>query len=243
MSHAILLAGGKGERLRPLTEDRPKCMISVMGRPLLAYLIQWVSAYGYNRITLACGYRHEVIQEYFGDGTKYGVHIDYEIETEPLGRGGGLKQAMSRITPLNESILALNADAITNLNLSDLRSFHKNQQGLATLVSVPLQSPYGIIDVTEQGDVVGFREKPELPFWINAGIYLLEPRIFDLLPDKGDHEDTTFPTLAKDGLLKAYRSRSFWRSVDTVKDLGELRNELEKLFFGAFFSPATAILP
>lgn len=243
MAHAILLAGGKGERLRPLTEDRPKCMISVMGRPLLSYLIQWVSAYGYNRITLACGYRHEVIREFFGDGTKYGVHIDYVIETEPLGRGGGLKQAMSGINAAGEPILALNADAITNLNLSELKSFHKSQQGLATIVSVPLMSPYGIIDVSEQGDVVGFREKPELPFWINAGIYLLEPTIFELLPDKGDHEDTTFPTLAKDGLLKAYRSRSFWRSVDTVKDLGELRNELEKLFFGAFFSPAAAVLP
>lgn len=245
MSQAILLAGGKGERLRPLTEDRPKCMISVMGRPLLAYLIQWVSAYGYNRIVLACGYRHDVIQEFFGDGSKYGVQIEYIVETEPLGRGGGLKQAMSRIDieHRREPVLAMNADAITNLNLSDLRSFHKSQNGLATLVSVPLMSPYGIIDVSEQGDVCGFREKPELPFWINAGIYLMEPTIFDLLPDRGDHEETTFPLLAKDGRLKAYRSRSFWRSVDTVKDLGELRNELERLFFGAFFSPAAAVLP
>ncbi len=235
MKSAILIAGGKGERLRPLTKDKPKAMISVMGRPIISYLLQWLEAYDIRNIIISCGYLHEVIQEYFGNGNRFNLNIQYVIEENPLGRGGGIKQAMKQLDNSNDPILALNADAITNLNLTEFHNFHKHNQGMATLVSVPLISSYGIVDIEKDNNVISFREKPELPFWINAGIYIFEREIFNLLPDIGDHETTTFPELTSKKLLKAFKTTSFWRSVDTVKDLEELRKELEGLFFGSFF--------
>jgi NDP-sugar pyrophosphorylase family protein len=226
VQEVIILAGGKGERLRPLTHDRPKAMVEIMGSPILGYQLRWLKSAGIKRVLISCGYLHEVIADYFGDGSKWGVQIEYLVESEPLGRGGGMKRALRQVENKTEPVLALNGDLITNLDLQ------------ATLVVVPLKSPFGIVDI--DGDTVtGFREKPILPFFINAGIYVLAPSIMDLLPDKGDHEELTFPQLAKNHELKAYKSEAFWRTVDTVKDVSELRNELESMLYGAFFHKTT----
>lgn len=239
MSRAIILAGGKGERLRPFTEDRPKGMIPVLGNPLLAFQMRLLSTHGFNSVTICCGYRHEVIKDYFGDGAKHGVKIEYLVEDEPLGRGGALRSALEHIQPLpNESVVAMNGDSLTNLNISELMAFHKQHKPAATLVTVPLRSPYGVVDVADDATVNGFREKPELPFWINAGIYALTASILKDLPEVGDHEVLTFPRLSEQGDLKAFRTRAFWKTIDTVKDLTEARAEFEQMLFGAFFQPA-----
>jgi NDP-sugar pyrophosphorylase family protein len=246
LSHAIIIAGGKGERLRPFTDDRPKAMIPVLGNPLLVFQLRLLNSYGFNKITLCCGYRHEVIVDYFGDGKKHGVSIDYVIEQEPLGRGGAIRKALERIqeqTPnLTEPIIAMNGDMLTNVNLSELIAFHKQHKPTATLVSAPLKSPYGIIE-TDDTIVTGFTEKPELPFWVNAGIYALDPAILSHLPLVGDHEVTTFPKLAEEGKLRTYKTRAFWKTIDTVKDLTEARAEFEKLVFGTFIQPGTHPIP
>jgi NDP-sugar pyrophosphorylase family protein len=136
--------------------------------------------------------------------------------------------------------VALNGDIITNLNLTDVLAFHERQGRLATVVAAPLKSPYGIIDVDADDTVAGFREKPQLPLWVNAGIYVLNRGIMDKLPDKGDHEELTFPALAEANGLMAYKSRSFWRPVDNANDLTEVRSEMQELFLGALFRKATA---
>lgn len=240
MKHAIILAGGAGERMRPVQEDRPKCMVSVMGRPLLACMIQWLTAYGIRNITLACGYKYELIQQYFGDGSSLGVTINYLIEDEPLGSGGALKNALRFLSPLEESVLVVNADSITNLNLGDLFAYHEQKNARVTMVSVPMLSPYGVVDFNERGQVTAFREKPELPYWVNAGIYVVDPSIYEQLPDRGEHEQFTFPLLAEKGQLHAFKSTAFWRSINTVRDIGELRADMEKLFFSLFFSPVVS---
>lgn len=241
LTHAIILAGGKGERLRPYTEDRPKPMVPLMGSPLLSFTVRWLTAQGISRITLCCGHMHHVIVDYFGDGSKFGALIDYSIEDKPLGRGGAIRSAIEKVSPSVRTVLAMNGDIITNLNIKDMLEFHRIQKGLVTLTSVPLISPYGIVDVSEDGNVHGFREKPELPFWINAGIYLMDTSVLSLLPESGDHEVTTFPALAEEGHLKCFRTKAFWRAVDTSKDLNELRHECEQLFFGTLFNPQSAI--
>ncbi|MBU6455573.1 MAG: nucleotidyltransferase family protein [Cyanobacteria bacterium REEB67] len=240
MTHVIILAGGKGERMRPVTEDRPKSMVSVMGKPLLACLFQWLSAYGLRNITLAVGYRHEVIQDYFGDGSSHGVNLNYLVEDEPLGSGGALKNALRFLSPLKEPVLVVNGDAITNLNLSDLFAYHEAKKGKLTVVSVPMPSPYGVVDFNERGLVTGFREKPTLPHWANAGIYVVDPSIYELLPDRGDHEVVTLPLIAEAGQMHAFKTQCFWRAMDTVRDIAELRADMEKLFFTLFFSPLSA---
>lgn len=242
MRTAIVLAGGAGERVRPLAEDKPKSMISVMGRPLLACVFQWLASYGFRNIVLACGYRYETIQNYFGDGSGYGININYLVEDEPLGSGGAIKNALRFLAPASEPVLVVNADNITNLNLGDLFAYHEQKKARITLVSVPMVNPYGVVDFNGKGQVTGFREKPELPYWVNSGIYVIDPEIYDLLPERGDHELTTLPVLAERGHLHAFRSHAFWRSINSGRDIDEVRADMEKLFFSMFFNPATTAL-
>jgi len=226
---AVILAGGKGERLRPFTQDRPKAMVEIRGVPLLEYQLRWLRREGVDRAVIACGYRHEVIQEYFGDGARVGVALEYAVEAEPLGRGGGLKHGLGRLQlGPDEPCVATNGDVITDLRLADAVAVHRRAGLPATVVVVPFVSPYGIVEVDGEGRVAGFREKPQLPYWINAGIYILTAQVAPLLPDRGDHEDTTFPQLSAQRRLGAYRARAFWRGVDTVKDLSEVAEAIER---------------
>jgi NDP-sugar pyrophosphorylase family protein len=231
---AIILAGGRGERLRPFTEDRPKPMVEILGIPILGYQIQWLRAQDVTDIIIACGYRHDVIQDYFDDGAKWGVGIRYSIEREPLGRGGALKQAMAHV---DESVcLATNGDVITNVRIRSLMTQHRESGDAITIVLSPFISPYGIVDVGDDNKITGFHEKPELPYWINAGVYAINRDVRDLLPDQGDHETTTFPQLAEDRRLGAFRSRAYWRGVDTIKDLSEVTKDLEQRLLSAFLA-------
>jgi NDP-sugar pyrophosphorylase family protein len=215
-------------------------MIPVLGNPLLSFQLRLLSSYGFKKITICCGYRHEVLSEHFGDGAKFGVKIEYLVEEEPLGRGGALRRAMENMAP-TEPVLAMNGDSLTNINLGELCNFHNKNNPQATLVAVPLRSPYGIIDVKDESIVAGFKEKPELPFWINAGIYVFDPRIIEKMPVKGDHEELTFPQLAEQNQLRVFKTRAFWKTIDTVKDLTEVRSEFEQLVFGAFLQSAPPV--
>jgi NDP-sugar pyrophosphorylase family protein len=232
---AIILAGGKGERLRPLTDRRPKGMVEVCGRPILAYQIAWLKFYGIEQIAISCGYLAGAIQDYFGDGDRFGVQIRYALEEQPLGRGGGFRLAM-RAFETDEPVVGLNGDNITNLNLRDLVAAHRAAGVLATDVLTPLQSPYGIVELDGDGRITAFREKPELPYWLNAGIYVFDPSIRDLLPERGDHEDTTFPALVARRRLLGYPTHAFWRTADTVKDVTELNQALAGRDLDAFFA-------
>lgn len=242
MRNAIILAGGVGDKVRLHSQDKPTAMISVMGRPLMACLIQWLAAYGIKQITVACGQAHDLIHQYFGDGSKLGVNINYLVEDEPLGSGGALKNALRFLSPLEEPVLVVNSDVITNLNLGDLYAYHEQRKAKVTMVTVPMQSPFGILNINDKSHVLAFSEKPELPYWINAGISLVEPSIYELLPDRGDQEIETFPLIAERGQLHAFKTQAFWRSINTVRDISELRTDMEKLFFSLFFNPASSTI-
>src|SRR3990172_2400488 len=233
---AIILAGGKGERLRPFTDDRPKPMVEVLGIPIIGYQIQWLQAQGCDHVVISCGYRCEVIQGYFGNGEKWDLRIDYSVEETPLGRGGGIKKAMRMLPDGDDPLVATNGDIITNFNIQPLMASHIQSGDLATIVLTPFVSPYGIVEIAHECRVVGFREKPVLPYWINGGIYVLSREVYGSLPDQGDHEETTFPQLAREGKLGAYMTEAFWRAVDTVKDLSEVNRELEKRLITSFLA-------
>jgi NDP-sugar pyrophosphorylase family protein len=232
---AVILAGGKGQRLRPYTNDRPKGMVEVLGVPILAYQVRWLKANGVEGILFSCGYRNDVIREYFGDGGKWGLDIDYVIEEVPLGRGGGIKLAFTYLEERDDPVVVTNGDVITNFPLQEMVAEHCQSGAMGTIYLAPYFSPFGIVDVDEEGRVRGFREKPELPYWINGGVYVLNRAIHEYLPDKGDHETGTFPLLVKRGQLRAFRSRAYWQSVDTVKDLSVTAKDLEKFMMEAFF--------
>ena len=223
--YAIIIAGGKGERLRPLTSDRPKHMVLLGDKPILEYQIDWLKRNGATDIVVAVGHLHHVIEEYFADGSRWGVRMAYSLEKEPLGRGGALKLAYRQVPPDEELIIATNGDNVNTQPLAPMIRQHKRTGALATLLLTQLRSPYGI--VKQRGkQIVGFREKPLLPHWLSAGVYVLQREFFADLPDVGDHEDELFPRLAAEGRLYGFRSRSYWKAIDTVKDLNEAAEQL-----------------
>ena len=224
--YALILAGGMGERLRPLTDSLPKPMAPVAGRPILERQIEWMKAGGVDSVVFLAGYRWESIQGHFGDGSQFGIKASYSIEDSPLGRGGAIKQGYPHAIEGEGPVVVTNGDIITRQPLKDLVDFHlaspaRRNGPAVTLLAVPMVSPYGLVDMDDSGSVVGFREKVELPHWINGGVYVFDREVFAEFPDLGDHEVETFPRLAHEGRIAAFRTRSYWTSIDSFKDLRE----------------------
>ena len=224
--YALVLAGGKGERLRPLTDRVPKPMAPVAGRPILEHQVEWFKEAGVQNVVFLVGYRWESIRSHFGDGSRYGVNIAYSIESSPLGRGGAIKQGFPFVGDSEEAVVVTNGDVITRQPLAEIIDFHRTSPArgngpCATLLAVPMISPYGIVDMDDGGGVVGFREKVELPHWINGGVYVIDRDVFAEFPELGDHEVETFPRMAGSGRIAAFRTRSYWTSIDSFKDLRE----------------------
>jgi NDP-sugar pyrophosphorylase family protein len=224
--YALIISGGEGQRLRPLTDDRPKSMVPIAGKPIVDRQLEWLRTGGVTNVVLLCGYKSEVLREHLGDGSGCGLSVQYSVEAEPLGRGGALKQGFGLVPASEELVVACNSDILTDQAIGDLVAFHRDKHAVATAMLSPLQSPYGIVDVTEDGRIESFREKPQLPYWVNAGIYVFSREFFALLPDKGDHETTTFPKLAAEEKLFGYKSSAYWRPVDSIKDVAEAEREL-----------------
>ena len=229
--YALILAGGMGERLRPLTDTLPKPMVPLCEKPILWHQVQWLRQVGVTDIVFLVGYRWQTIQDYFGDGGDFGFHAHYSVEDSPLGRGGAIRQGFSQVPAETEAVMVLNGDIITSESPKKLLAAFQQRQAadsshLASIMVVPMVSPYGLVDLNSEDDVVGFREKVEMSHWINAGIYVFDRRIAAQLPELGDHETETFPNLAKAGQISALRSRAFWRSVDSFKDLKEAEEYL-----------------
>lgn len=224
--YALILAGGKGERLRPLTDAVPKPMVELNGRPILWHQVRWLREAGVTDVVFLVGYLGEMVADYFGDGSAYGIRAHYSRERTPLGRGGALKKGLAMLSSVVEPVIATNGDVVTDAVLADLMAdYHRrsaaNPSHCASILTVPMTSPYGIVDTNQDGLVHQFREKVTLPHAINGGVYVFNPAIQDSMPEVGDHETTTFPELAAAGRMSAVLSERFWRSVDSLKDLRE----------------------
>ncbi len=229
--YALILSGGRGERLRPLTDNLPKPMVPVGGKPILQRQAEWLVEAGVTDIVFLAGYCWQAIRDHFQDGEANGFRAHYRIEDSPLGRGGAIRQGMLDLPYGEGPLIVTNGDIVTDLPLSDLlvgynQATSANPDHMATITVVPFRSPYGIVDLNDSDGVTGFREKVELPFWINAGIYVMRRDIEPLLPALGDHEVETFPALAEQGRLSALRYRGYWTSVDSFKDLREAEEHL-----------------
>jgi len=229
VKHAIILAGGKGERLKPLTDKVPKPMVDILGRPLVEYQVLLLIDQGVEHIVFSVGYKNEVIRDYFKDGSKWGIKIDYAIEDEPLGRGGAFKNALKFIPKDVDCLYASNGDEVIAETLEPMIKLHRSSSAMATIFTVQLVSPFGIVEIDENNKVKGFREKPVLPHWVSAGVYILNRSCIELFPEVGDHEDHVFPDLAAQGKIYAYKGK-YWGTVNTIKELNKLVSELPKIF-------------
>ncbi|MCW2873698.1 nucleotidyltransferase family protein [Actinacidiphila oryziradicis] len=234
---AVILAGGQASRLRPYTDQIPKALVEVAGRPIFEHQAFWLAAEGIEEVVISCGYRADALQEYVATH-RLPLRVRVVVEDEPLGRGGGLKYAARHLPYQDERWVGLNGDILTRFSLRDLARAHVERSALATLAVTPLKSPYGIVELTSGDRISSFTEAPVLPHWINAGVYLFEPAVTTLLPDLGDHEDTTFPALSAQNRLSAYRINGYWRGVDNAKDLKEASKEVAAFGWVAALSAA-----
>ncbi len=229
---ALILAGGKGERLRPLTDSLPKPMAPLAGKPLLEHQVEWLRPAGVSDVVFLVSYRWQQVKAHFGDGGNFGIRAYYSVEDSPLGRGGALRQGFNQVPETAAAVFVLNGDIITAADPMAIVDAYRRRQAthpahLATLMVTPMISPYGIVELAADDRITAFREKAELPHWINAGIYIFDRRIAPLLPALGDHETATFPQLAQQGRIAAFPTREFWRSVDSFKDLREAADFLK----------------
>lgn len=224
---AVIMAGGPGTRLRPLTEEMPKPMLPVGDRPLMELIIQQLRQAGIQRVNVTTHYKGEKISNYFGDGEQFGVELSYVTEDEPLGTAG----ALGLMARPHEPILVINGDILTRVNFRAMLDYHR-EHGADLTVAVrkyQIQVPYGVVDC-EGHSVSGLREKPSLSFFVNAGIYLLEPAVHDHIP-AGVRFDMTdlIETLIKKGRrVVSFPIVEYWldigRHADYLKAQEDVKN-------------------
>ncbi|HEX2096460.1 MAG TPA: NDP-sugar synthase [Solirubrobacterales bacterium] len=218
---AIVLVGGKGTRLRPLTETVPKPALTLVDRPFLAYMIEWLAAHGVEEVILACGFLPDVLREALaGEEDRAGVRIRYVAEPEPLGTAGAIRFAAEQSGDLGDTFLALNGDVLTDLDLSALLGVHGERGARATIGLHPVEdsSAYGVVRTADEGEVVDFVEKTgeAVPGEINAGMYVLDRSVLDLIPpgQPVSIEREVFPRLAGNGLF-GLRLEGYWMDIGT----------------------------
>jgi NDP-sugar pyrophosphorylase family protein len=213
---ALLLAGGKAERLGDAAQGLPKPLVPVAGFPLAEYTVARLVAAGVTHVVVACraGQEDSFVNALGG----LGAEIEPVGEPEPLGRGGGLRLAASRRRERGPA-LALNGDEMLDVDYRALLAEHERTGAAATVVVAQVRSPFGVVEIDDEGRITGFREGATLPDWVNSGVYVLGEEAIARLPERGDHEQGTFPELAQEGKLRGYRHEGVWLTVNTPKDL------------------------
>lgn len=219
VSTAVVLAGGAGSRLWPLTNNCPKPMVQLLGKPILQWIIEWLKTGGIKHIVLGVAYRKESVMDYFRDGEKFGVSIDYSIHSIEGETGEGFRLAIDRYVD-DKVFVAMNGDELLNTNLHSFIKFHLMHKPVATIMVSPLKCPFGTLKVDNDHKIVAFDEKPTIhSVLISTGVYVFDHQIVDYLTPTGRIEETVFPTLAEKGLLLAHRLNGQWLTINTRKDL------------------------
>jgi mannose-1-phosphate guanylyltransferase len=240
---AMILAAGKGTRVRPLTYDLPKPMIPLLGKPVMAYLVEHLAKYGVTEIMVNVSYLHEKIEEYFGEGHQFGVQIGYsfegytkddgEVVPQPLGSAGGMKKIQEFGGFFDDTTIVLCGDALIDLDLKSALFEHRRKGALASVITreVPWDKVpcYGVVVSADNGRITQFQEKPRqeeaLSNFISTGIYIFEPEVIDLIPSgqSFDIGSQLFPLLAERGLPFYAQRRPFnWLDIGSVSDYWEV---------------------
>jgi NDP-sugar pyrophosphorylase family protein len=213
---AIVLAGGKAERLGDTAGGVPKSLVPVAGRPLLAWQLGRVARAGVERVIVSCfGGQESTFLERL-DGV--GVEVVCAGEPERLGRGGGIRYAAG-FRRESGDVLAMNGDELVDVDFGALFERHRATGAAATVTVAQPPSQFGQVELTDDDVVTGFHEGSRVPYWVNCGIYVLSEEALARFPEKGDHETTAFPELAAEGKLHAFRHTGMWLTVNTPKEL------------------------
>jgi NDP-sugar pyrophosphorylase family protein len=225
---AVILVGGAGTRLRPLTYVMPKCLLPVGGMPLLEWTIKYLNSHGISEFVVCVAYLKRQIISAIGDGSRLGVTIEYAEADSPMGTAGQLKTAEPFV---DGSFLAMNGDIVTSFNVRNIIQMHKERGGAATIAlkKFDVKVPYGHITAGEDAVIQRFEEKPTLRLMANAGIYVFERSIFGSIPSGRpcSLETEVFPALIERGeRLNSYYEDAYWNDVGTMGDFEKVNDEL-----------------
>ena len=226
----ILMVGGLGTRLRPLTNDVPKPMLDVGNKPILHTIVENFAKYGYTDIIMCVNYKSEIIKEYFGNGDKFGVKIEYVLENQRMGTAGALSLLKERP---KDDFFVMNGDLLTNVNFEYLHEYHKDSNALASICirKYEMQVPYGVVNV-RANKVTSITEKPTQSFFVSAGIYMFSPIVLDFIP-KGVFYDmpTLFSELLKhDFPIHPFPIREYWLDIGRMDEYRRANDEYEGVF-------------
>jgi len=229
---AVILAGGEGTRLRPLTLTTPKPIVPVVDRPFLRHQLDLLAGAHVRDVVFSVAYRPERVEAVFGDGSAFGVRIRYAVEDTPLGTGGAVRNALPL---LDERTIVLNGDVLTDVDLAQVVARHEAEGAAATILLTPVPNPaaYGLVETDHEGRVRRFLEKPRpeqiTTNTINAGVYVLETRVLDLMPEGVNYsiERGFFPTLlARGDLVRAHVHRGYWIDIGTPEKYLQVHRDI-----------------
>ena len=217
---AVILVGGEGTRLRPVTSRVPKPVAPVVERPFVAYILDTLVRHGVELAIFSTGFLAEAIEAEIGDGSAYGLEVAYAVEDEPLGTAGAIANCAGHLR--EGGFFVFNGDVLSDVDLTELATFHRERGGMGTIFLTPVEDPrrYGLVELRDDGAVANFLEKPgewEGTALINAGVYVLEPEVLELIP-RGrlfSIERGVFPKLAQAGSLYGHAGRGYWRDIGT----------------------------
>jgi dTDP-glucose pyrophosphorylase/predicted transcriptional regulator len=226
----VLMAGGLGSRLRPLTDDLPKPLIKVGNKPILETVLNGFIKSGFGKFFISVNYKAEMIREYFGDGSDWGVEIDYLVEKDRLGTAGALSLIPERPT---QPFFVMNGDLLTTVNFEQMLKYHLEHRAFTTICvrEHAINVPFGVVDFEEHW-ILGIREKPTQKFFVNAGVYLLDPEVLDHV---GANENIDMPVLIERTIGRGKRSvafplREYWIDVGRLDDLQKASDEFQRIF-------------
>ena len=233
----VILCGGRGTRLLPKTEKIPKPLISIGDKPILWYIMKTYSYYGYNDFILCLGYLGNKIKDYFQiqENREKGWKIKFINTGIDTPKAERLKMVKDIIE--DNTFMVSYGDDISDININKLVDFHKKMGKIATLTAINPISQYGVLELNENDEIIGFKEKPKLDHWVNGGYFVFEKSIFEFMKKGWELEDQVFENLIKKRQLVAFKHKGFWKSMNTIKDVIELnelyrKSDLKKILWG-----------
>ena len=228
---AVILAGGKGTRLKPYTTVFPKPLMPIGDKPILEIVIGQLKSHGFNEITMAVGHLAELIMTFFNDGGKYGIKIKYSREDHPQGTAGPLALMKEE---LSETFLMMNGDVLTTLNYSDLVNQHKKNRAIATIAlsKRDVYIDFGVVKLDDGDSIVGYTEKPKIDYLVSMGVYVFDPKVLEYIKP---NEYLDFPDLIKKLIsngetVKGYVYDGYWLDIGRPDDYERANREIKEIY-------------
>lgn len=229
-NRVILMVGGLGTRLRPLTQDTPKPMLKVGNKPILQTIVEKFAEYGFINITMCVNFNASIIRDYFGDGKEFGVNIDYVLEQKRMGTAGALSLLKERPS---EPFFVMNGDLLTNVNFEHILNYHALNKATATMCvrEYDYEVPYGVVKMNDN-KIIEIAEKPVQKFFVSAGIYMLSPEILDLIPQDEFYDMPTLfeKAIAQDKNVISFPIHEYWIDIGRLEEYQKANEEYAKVF-------------